>query len=68
MIVLVSLIQVVLQRGFPCFHNLLHGASHPYIAIHSDFYTWLWTEDYLRIRICIDYGALDCYACACSIT
>ena len=35
MIVLVSLIHVVLQRGFPCFHNFLHGASHPYIAIHS---------------------------------
>ena len=29
MIVLVSLI--VLLKGFPCFHNFSHGASHPYI-------------------------------------
>ena len=33
MIVLVSLI--VLLRGLPCFHDFLHGASHPYISIHS---------------------------------
>ena len=33
MIVLVSLI--VLLRGFPCFHDFLHGAAHPYIPIHS---------------------------------
>ena len=32
-IVLVSLI--VLLRGFPCFHDFSHGASHPYIPIHS---------------------------------
>ena len=31
MIVLVSLI--VLLRRLPCFHDLLHGASHPYILI-----------------------------------
>ena len=31
MLVLVSLI--VLLRGFPCFHNILQGASHPYIPI-----------------------------------
>ena len=31
MIVLVSLI--VLLRGFPCFHDLSHSASHPYIPI-----------------------------------
>ena len=30
MIVLVSLI--VLLRGSPCFHNFLHGASHPYTS------------------------------------
>ena len=29
MVVLVSLI--VLLRGFPCFHDFSHGASHPYI-------------------------------------
>ena len=33
MIVLVSLI--VLLRAFPCFHDFSHGASHPYIPIHS---------------------------------
>ena len=33
MIVLVSLI--VLLKGFPCFHDFSHGASHPYIPIHS---------------------------------
>ena len=33
MIVLVSLI--VLLGGFPCFHDFSHGASHPYILIHS---------------------------------
>ena len=33
MIVLVSLI--VLLREFPCIHNFSHGASHPYIPIHS---------------------------------
>ena len=33
MIVLVSLI--VLLRGLPCFHDFSHGASHPYISIHS---------------------------------
>ena len=33
MIVLVSLI--VLLRGFPCFPNFSHGASHPYIHRHS---------------------------------
>ena len=33
MIVLVSLI--VLLRGLPCFHDFSHGASHPYIPIHS---------------------------------
>ena len=33
MIVLVSLI--VLLRGLPRFHDFLHGASHPYIPIHS---------------------------------
>ena len=33
MIVLVSLI--VLLRGLPCFHDFSHGASHPYILIHS---------------------------------
>ena len=33
MIVLVSLI--VLLRGLPCFHDISHGASHPYIPIHS---------------------------------
>ena len=31
MIVLVSLI--VLLRGFPCFHDFSHGASHPYFPI-----------------------------------
>ena len=31
MIMVVSLI--ALLRGFPCFHNFLHGASHPYIPI-----------------------------------
>ena len=31
LIVLVSLI--VLLKGFPCFHDFLHGASHPYIHI-----------------------------------
>ena len=35
MIVLVSLI--VLLRGFPCFHDFSHGASHPYIP--NDFCT-----------------------------
>ena len=45
MIVLVSLI--VALKGFPCFHNFSHGASHPYfpvallIPIHSDgMCTW----------------------------
>ena len=34
MIVLVSLI--VLLRGFPCFHDFLHGASlHPYSFIFT---------------------------------
>ena len=33
MIVLVSLI--VLLRELPCFHDFSHGASHPYISIHS---------------------------------
>ena len=33
MIVLVSLIVVL--KGFPCFHDFLHGVSHPYIPIHS---------------------------------
>ena len=31
--VLVSLI--ALPGGFPCFHDFSHGASHPYILIHS---------------------------------
>ena len=34
MIVLVSVI--VLLRGFPCFHDFSHGASHPYIPVHSE--------------------------------
>ena len=33
MIVLVYLI--VLLGGFPCFRDFSHGASHPYILIHS---------------------------------
>ena len=33
MIVLVYLI--VLLGGFPCFHDFSHGASHPYILVHS---------------------------------
>ena len=33
MFVLVSLI--LLLGGFPCFHDFSHGASHPYILIHS---------------------------------
>ena len=33
MIVLVFLI--VLLRGLSCFHDFSHGASHPYIPIHS---------------------------------
>ena len=37
MIVLVSLIVLVLLRGFPCFHDFSHSASHPYILIHSIF-------------------------------
>ena len=37
MIVLVSLI--VLLRGLPCFHDFSHGASLPYILIHSNEYT-----------------------------
>ena len=37
MIVLVSLI--VLLRGFPCFHDFSHNASHPYISILNDFWT-----------------------------
>ena len=42
MIVLVSLI--VLLRGFPCFHDFLHGAS--YIHIHSmnDFCTCIFMD------------------------
>ena len=26
---------IVLLRGFPCFHDFSHDASHPYIPIHS---------------------------------
>ena len=33
MIVLVSLI--VLLRGFACFHDFSHGASHPYVYTSS---------------------------------
>ena len=33
MIVLVSLIVLVVPKGFPCFHDFSHGASHPYIPI-----------------------------------
>ena len=44
MIVLVSLL--VLLRGFPCFHDLSHGASlHPYL---NDFYTC--SIYYFRVR------------------
>ena len=32
MIVLVSLI--VLLKGFPCFNDFSHGASHPYTTVH----------------------------------
>ena len=48
MIVLVSLI--VLLGGFPCFHNFSHGASHPYILIHS--VEWFCTcSTFLWLRI-----------------
>ena len=29
---------IVLLRGFPCLHDFLHGASNPYIPIHSFFH------------------------------
>ena len=42
MIVLVSLI--VLLRGLPCFHDFLHGASHPYILIHSMIFALIFDD------------------------
>ena len=34
-----------IAKGFPCFRNFSHGASHPYIPIHS-----LWTI-YFMVRV-----------------
>ena len=46
MFVLVSLI--VFAKGLPCFHQFSHGASHPYIPIHSKDFLHLY---YNNIRI-----------------
>ena len=52
MIVLVSLI--VLLRGFPCFHNLSHGAS-LYIYIHNNnyYFSWFAYKRGYALRACV---------------
>ena len=62
MIVLVSLI--VLLRGFPCFHDFSHGASHPYIAIHS--MEWFYTcSTYLTLGVHVQEGYGTFLVCVC---
>ena len=50
MIVLVSLI--VLLRGLPCFHDVSHGASQPYIPIHS--IEWFLHLVHIFVMVCLN--------------
>ena len=54
MIVLVYLI--VLLGGVPSFHDFSHGASHPYILIHSFlhlFHIFLMVAYKTQLRACV---------------
>ena len=44
------------RRGFPCFHNYLHGASHPYTSPLNDFCTSIHSA-------CLQNNALTEAAC-----